>query len=550
MLYLCLHKISEFKNKNMKTNFNLKIFWSICFIYTLINVNGQIPNNVIPYNGIPKLIPDSLSQFLISPSFAVLTHSENPIVKSANSCAPISISSQTLGYIDHSSHRIITIEDIDSNACSSSTPNLYLTKIPNLLYWDSLAYGDPKVIQMGDHIVLTDSNASSTITYYFIPNETENILKISFAFVTQAVPYHDNEENGFFRIELTDTTGNFLTSDPMNSTFYYIPPTVTDPILHPCCHNLVNSDSCISNNITIWNDWITIPFDLNQQIGEVVRLRIIVSECVYTAHYTYCYFTGGGINGHINAQINSLDSTILISAPFGFTNYHWKINQIDRPEFDGLFQFSEYINNSDTLFTCIVNDQVGNPITLSKSVKYFEIIPDFSWEQLTDENNYKVQFSNLSTITDVTNGENQTNTEMNLLWNFGDNETSNDPNPIHYYSGFGPYQVSLTVSDPNQIFIQNIHYEVLLDELVKISEQTNFSNFKIYPNPFKETLTITNSQSSNPVLFEIHDIFGQVVLSGEFENQTEISTGKFSSGIYIVKISNGQQNYFKKVVKQ
>ncbi len=36
-----------------------------------------------------------------------------------------------------------------------------------------------------------------------------------------------------------------------------------------------------------------------------------------------------------------------------------------------------------------------------------------------------------------------------ILWDFGDGNTSNQTNPMHSYNNFGNYEVTMTISDSN-----------------------------------------------------------------------------------------------------
>lgn len=79
------------------------------------------------------------------------------------------------------------------------------------------------------------------------------------------------------------------------------------------------------------------------------------------------------------------------------------------------------------------------------------------------------------------------------------------------------------------------------------------SNFKVFPNPFQNSIQIeisNNLSSKNPKL-ELFDINGRAVLLNseiEIQNQTAVlNTSGLSSGTYFIKLSYGNQ---EKVVKQ
>jgi gliding motility-associated-like protein len=65
-------------------------------------------------------------------------------------------------------------------------------------------------------------------------------------------------------------------------------------------------------------------------------------------------------------------------------------------------------------------------------------VPDFSFPAVVCLPSGETQFTNKSTISD--------GSVMSYIWNFGDNQTSTDKDPLHKYTGTGPYQVKLTVT--------------------------------------------------------------------------------------------------------
>ena len=73
-----------------------------------------------------------------------------------------------------------------------------------------------------------------------------------------------------------------------------------------------------------------------------------------------------------------------------------------------------------------------------------------------------------------------------------------------------------------------------------ISEtKKNILNFSVYPNPARETITISFPIiATNPILLQICDISGGVVLERKIPSGTEktdITINEFRKGIYILK---------------
>ncbi len=78
-----------------------------------------------------------------------------------------------------------------------------------------------------------------------------------------------------------------------------------------------------------------------------------------------------------------------------------------------------------------------------------------------------------------------------------------------------------------------------------------FEDFKCYPNPFKENLTLeiqTMPNSLNPS-YSIFSLTGQMVAEGPLVSaKTEISTKEFNSASYLVVIKNGQGSFGRKII--
>jgi hypothetical protein len=78
----------------------------------------------------------------------------------------------------------------------------------------------------------------------------------------------------------------------------------------------------------------------------------------------------------------------------------------------------------------------------------------------------------------------------------------------------------------------------------------NKSKININPNPFNNQLQLTNiNPDSKITVFNIH---GQLVFECDCvdENQLEINTNKWKSGIYLIKVSDQNELLHFKLVKQ
>jgi hypothetical protein len=86
-------------------------------------------------------------------------------------------------------------------------------------------------------------------------------------------------------------------------------------------------------------------------------------------------------------------------------------------------------------------------------------------------------------------------------------------------------------------------------------EEFGVGNFSIYPNPNKGEFTVSlNSSSSDKVTIIVYDIRGRKIYDTKFENSSNfnqsINLNSVQSGIYLVKVSNGDKQATKKIIVQ
>ena len=252
---------------------------------------------------------------------------------------------------------------------------------------------------------------------------------------------------------MTDCKANYITDDYEQSTYYIIPKTAVDTVLHPCCQDLPVTHICpnVSANLNnIWVDWTRLVFDLRHHIGDTIRLRIIASECIYQAHYTYAYYTGYGLKGAIDVEACSVNR-VYLQAPPGFQNHKWYVNNVRIAESDGLETLTRVRNTNETSFRCEVEYETGVPFIFNADVNYYNLFPNFEWEQVFDEGENQIQFTNTSEIYKINSGGNEPQPIQYVLWDFGDGNTSTAINPIHNYTTIGNYYVNLRIWDSDSI---------------------------------------------------------------------------------------------------
>lgn len=108
---------------------------------------------------------------------------------------------------------------------------------------------------------------------------------------------------------------------------------------------------------------------------------------------------------------------------------------------------------------------------------------------------------------------------------------------------FGNYIRELRCFETKDEFYNFVGYPCELDGLgTSIEHVSNQTEYKIHPNPSFGCIYIENLYKE--VSFEIIDIFGRIINSGMTSGEICIS----QKGIAIVKIKNGDEWYFKKII--
>jgi len=142
-------------------------------------------------------------------------------------------------------------------------------------------------------------------------------------------------------------------------------------------------------------------------------------------------------------------------------------------------------------------------------------------------------------------------------WDFGDNLTSDEQNPVHTYADSGHYQITLTVTDnagAQASIEETIHIAVIVglaDGTLAVPEE--FRMFHNYPNPFNPTTTIRFAiPKSSRVTLSIYDLNGRIIERLVDEQKepgyysVQWNASRYSSGMYFYKIQAGNFQEVKK----
>jgi len=171
--------------------------------------------------------------------------------------------------------------------------------------------------------------------------------------------------------------------------------------------------------------------------------------------------------------------------------------------------------------------------------------------------------------------ENLSHNITDFEWNFCDGTTSNEVSPLYDYSEPGLYTITLSAdfghNNPEGCN-HSKSMQVNIDEIItetNFGEIPNITNFSVYPNPFNPTTTISfnlSAETKDIPKVSIYNLKGQKIVSlsdpalsdciegrqGSTKsvtwNGTNQSGKQVSSGIYLIKLDQGNSSAIKKVV--
>ena len=82
-------------------------------------------------------------------------------------------------------------------------------------------------------------------------------------------------------------------------------------------------------------------------------------------------------------------------------------------------------------------------------------------------------------------------------------------------------------------------------------DEVEQADFSIYPNPNSGQFMIVNEGQAGNYVIEVMDVTGKVVYAEQMQlngnAQTEINTSGINTGVYLVKMTNTEDNYHRTI---
>ncbi|MDR2010825.1 MAG: PKD domain-containing protein [Bacteroidales bacterium] len=117
-----------------------------------------------------------------------------------------------------------------------------------------------------------------------------------------------------------------------------------------------------------------------------------------------------------------------------------------------------------------------------------------------------------------------------FYWNFGDDSTSEESNPIHTYSGYNTYNVTLTAE--NDLGTNQITKEIIIGNSL---ENKVFESLNVFPNPADKFLHIQCEEIIDKI--NIKNTLGEIIRQYTPKDTVfEINIENLKSGIYLLNV--------------
>jgi hypothetical protein len=417
---------------------------------------------------------------------------------------------------------------------------------------------------------------AAKLTYDFLITPQSNLITVLFALVGR-----DGGEGVSLKPEchfsVYDAIGN-----PLPASFYQSYLSAASPGWQSC-------GVMTANGIIVYKDWQQIGLDASAYMGQTLTLEIAVTDCQAhlnnNIHFFYGYVVAScaPLDTYIPYCPNSINDSVTLVAPSGFSNYTWQ--NAATGQFLGTGQ--SFSINSISSFTslydsinCEMQNQTGGTVV---STTIFE--PNPVQAAIIDTNVCA------GDITNIINNSNYQNFQpSSTLWSSSDGYTSNSYDFSHIFPSDGSYNVQLITSNTlgcidtvsanvlvyqnptysfinqtaldtfylnGQIYTQTGNYTQTLpsihgcDSVIVLNLTVNHTglyedkseSFILYPNPVDQQLFIKCSEDNIGKKYVIYNCTGIKVMEGIINGvDTIIQVDKFDRGIYFFRMKDLDSN--------
>ena len=127
-----------------------------------------------------------------------------------------------------------------------------------------------------------------------------------------------------------------------------------------------------------------------------------------------------------------------------------------------------------------------------------------------------------------------------------------DPDEIDFISGSGNATATPNTTFATMVMDNMVARASSTDTLLGTDSFTTASSFSVYPNPVRDLVTLEGSNDSNIQSYQIADLNGRIVKSGNTvnTNSTQVNMSDLQSGVYMMTINSDKGSTVKKIIKE
>ncbi len=141
---------------------------------------------------------------------------------------------------------------------------------------------------------------------------------------------------------------------------------------------------------------------------------------------------------------------------------------------------------------------------------------------------------------------------IDIKWDFGDGQISEELNPVHTYDNEGTYPVQLIASNDCNSDTLLINVPVYLTD---VSDIESVETINVFPNPSNGFFNVELSISKySDITISIFDVVGNNLIMKKFKNvkylHENIDISNYPAGIYYLKVMSGNNQKVNRIIKQ